>query len=108
MKRISVDVIKEGMVLEKDVIDGKGIFLLGEGAVLDGDAIELFKTRGVPFITVAADAPSEGVSLEQAEQIRKEAEVEVMQRFLNPPESPMMKALYEAVVNETVLERING
>lgn len=108
MKRISVDVIKEGMVLEKDVIDSKGVFLLGKGAVLDGDSIKLFKTRGVPFVNVAAETDLEGFSLEQAEEIRQEIEQEVRQRFLNPPETPIMKALYEAVINETVLERING
>ncbi len=108
MKRISIDLAKKGMVFEKDVLDGRGNFLLGKGTVLDEESIELLKTRGVAFVSIVSEEKAEKVSLEQAEQIRKEVEQEVRKRFLKPPESPMMKALYEAVVNETVLERVNG
>ena len=65
MGRVSVNNLKEGMVLEDDLSAPNGRFILGKGAVLKENHIRMFKVWGVSGAVhsddVAGDLGSGGV-----------------------------------------------
>ncbi len=69
MGRVSVNNLKEGMVLEDDLSAPNGRFILGKGAVLKENHIRMFKVWGVSGASVEG---AEDGELVREEQLREE------------------------------------
>jgi len=102
MGKLNIDDLKEGMVLEKDLFNSKGRFLLPRGTVIGGRHIRIMKTWGV------MEAAIEGISNEAMEheqiaaihpEILGRSEVVSQKLFrLNDLEHPAVKELYRLSV----------
>ncbi len=70
MGRVSVNHLKEGMVLEEDLTAPNGRFILGKGAVLKENHIRMFKIWGVAGASIVGVEDGEIV---REEKLREEA-----------------------------------
>ena len=96
MKRIGVDCIKDGMILDKDVCGPSGAILLGKGTAISAAMGRRLKNWGIDSICVqgtdslATSPAQEGLS---PAQLRQDLE----NKFGETLEKPLMKQLFAAV-----------
>lgn len=96
MKRIVVEKIEDGMVLDKEVCGPSGNVLLGKGTTISSAMGRRLKNWGINFIYVSGT--EEG---ENDEQLPSISPVELRQhlesKFAETLENPVMKQLFAAV-----------
>jgi hypothetical protein len=96
MKKISIDNIKDNMVLAKDIIGTSGSVLLAKGTVLNASIGKRLKNWGVLFVTVEGedeDIKSKGENVLSPEEVRKNLE----EKFADVISNEIMKKIFSAV-----------
>ncbi|WP_291323384.1 HDOD domain-containing protein [Desulfonatronospira sp.] len=97
MGKIIVEDLKPGMVLEDDVRDFNGRFLLGRGLSIEEKHLRIFKIWGVSEVDIHGDgAPTEQESDNFSREERQRAESLVLDRFIHyDPQDTYSRRLLE-------------
>lgn len=94
MKKIPIDKIEDGMILEKPVMGTGGNVLLNEGVVLKASMIGRLKNWNIPSVSVQSD--EEEVE-EEAETVSIEYKTQQLDdTFADVMDNPIMKIVYDA------------
>lgn len=96
MKRIAVENIQDGMVLEKEVFGPSGSILLKKGTELNASMGARLKNWGISVIHVKGEESTPSQATPQSsdpQELRRHLE----RKFSNCLQSPVMKILFAAV-----------
>ncbi|RQD74396.1 HDOD domain-containing protein [Desulfonatronospira sp. MSAO_Bac3] len=100
MGRILVDDIKPGMVLDDDVRDFNGRFLLGKGLSVQEKHLRIFKIWGVSEVTVQGDGAEQDDEPEEfSREERRKAASQILERFPHyDPQHKVSRKLLEIFI----------
>ena len=111
MALVAVDHLKEGMVLENDLVAFNGRFLLPSGASLTEKHIQTMKIWGVAEVAVTEDKdedlPDENSSLISPEIFARGEDL-IAPLFLTKPEESPMKEIYGIGLDRVVAALLRG
>lgn len=102
MALVYVDDLTVGMILAEDLFTPKGRFVLAEGAMLEIDHLQKFKTWGVIEVSISDESLGEEYRQQQeaVEQFAEQAEVYLYRRFsLNDIEREPLTTIYRHAVH---------
>jgi hypothetical protein len=105
MKEIDLDNSAEGKVLAKDITATSGQVLEAAGTVLTRKEIDLLRNRGVLRVCVEGDAcddQTESCSETGITATRDDCRKMLEKRFSEPPEGKMMRALFDAILEDMI------
>lgn len=114
MPRITVQDLKEGMVLQEDVLDKKGRLILKKETEVTPKHIKIFKTWGVSMVSILGDK-GEDLGEDKIESIlADESVVAAIKEDLNAifchndMDHPMIKSLYSACLQRSIVKKSRG
>lgn len=93
MQRLSLDLLKPGMVLAKAVLNEKGMALCGEGAELSAAMIERLKRMCVSSVVVKGQP----VDLGESAKTKEELVADMQARFTPVDGDPLMEVIKTAI-----------
>ena len=104
MAEVSVDKLKSGALLSKDVMLPSGALLIREGTEVNDRQIKLMKQRGISAVFID-DGETEDVSQEVTPMVYAERTAKLNEMFAPIAQAPHMAAIREAVVKRLKLRR---
>lgn len=110
MKEIDLDNSAKGKVLAKDITGTSGQVMEAAGTVLTCKGIDLLRNRGILRVCVECDAcedQTESCSETERIAIRDDCRKMLEKRFSEPPEGKMMRALFDAILEDMVNRKIS-
>jgi len=96
MKKIPVDQIENGMVLEKEICGPSGNVLIGKGAAISGAMARRLKNWGIEEIFVEGEDENAGAEGDNGESPEKVKEI-LEKKFSNCIDDAYMKQIFVAV-----------
>jgi hypothetical protein len=102
-----IENVQEGMVLARDVKDHSGIILVSKETVLTEQILRSLRKKDIRMLTVVDTENREYLEAEiEAEE--QSARGDLLARFREPPESPLMEALCNAALRIEALMRLDN
>ncbi len=97
MIKLSIEELKPGMVLAQPVYNGHGVLLLESGARISRKNIRIFKSWGVPRVTVKGGSGS-AESREEAAALDAKIAIErrLRKKFADVLDDPVMTEIFKA------------
>lgn len=93
MKRILVDNITDGMILEREVCGSGGNVLLSKGTHLSGALGKRLKNWGITFVYIQGE--EDPALIESTQELSPEAiKAHLLKKFSNVINKPIMKQLF--------------
>ncbi len=102
MALVYIDDLTDGMILAEDLFTPKGRFVLAEGAALEAEHLQKFKSWGIIEADICEESLGEEYLRQQAavEQFHEKAEVYLYRRFgLNDIEQEPLTTIYRHAVH---------
>lgn len=100
MKKINVDKIKPGLVLEKSVVNRDGRRLLGKGTRLTQKEIRVLKMWGIPEVVISLPKKTKTQQGPEVSAAEKKAKRFLLAWFKkNDLKNPVIRAVYEICLN---------
>jgi hypothetical protein len=96
MKKILADNVEDGMVLGREVCGPSGNILMNKGATLSAALGRRLKNWGIPYVFVEGEEDEELAKTESSLS-PEEIKTELMKKFSNVIDNPIMKKLFVAV-----------
>lgn len=99
-KTVSIEDAKPGMIVDDEILDGRGNVLVRQGVALNDAWIKGLKTRGIRNVVIrdqeATKAADEPIAGSQVDRVVVERQRRIDTMFAGMTENPVMAALAEA------------
>ena len=97
MVRVDIEDLKHGTILEHAVKNNQGVLLLEAGAKITKKNIRIFKSWGVPEVTIKGNLTEAGDSTADTEfRLKESIEKELKDKFCDVLDDPVMVEIFNA------------
>ena len=109
MINLNIDDIKPGMILAHPVRNHQGVLLLESGARISKKNIRIFKSWGVPEVTIKGNLTEAGDSTGDTEfRVKESIEKELQDKFCDVLDDPVMVEIFNAAGKQLMRDFQNG
>ena len=105
MQNVSINDLKPGMILAKNVYGRNENVLMGKGVAISSDSIEQLSSLGIESLFVESPDEKKDLNNEEIEKITKEVEEMLNSQFEKVSHNPIMKELKRVFANYLIKKR---